>query len=199
MDRVFRSDTVTEWYRARFVIVSSAAELSRFRRTLCSCKSPIRSAPASLRAWHSRAATRPVFPCLHQREMAGTAERDRTARDAGCGPSRICHRGRTGQFGETQAIFLRRRHQPSKTALASIRPGSPSPGMGPGTMAAPAPPNSAKPAWSLVVLTATVVMPAPATVSNGTVPSSALLAELKALAVLVSRSVEPEKAWAVSV
>jgi uncharacterized Zn finger protein (UPF0148 family) len=33
-----------------------------------------------------------------------------------------------------QAIFRRRRHQPSNPPLAKIRPGSPAPAMGPGTL-----------------------------------------------------------------
>src|SRR5215510_5260625 len=35
---------------------------------------------------------------------------------------------------DAQAIFLRRRHQPRRPVLAAIRPGSPAPAMGPGTL-----------------------------------------------------------------
>ena len=35
---------------------------------------------------------------------------------------------------DVQAILCRRRHQPRSPPLAKIRPGSPAPGMGPGTL-----------------------------------------------------------------
>ena len=38
---------------------------------------------------------------------------------------------------DVQAIFWRRRHQPSKPPLAKVKPGSPAPAMGPGTAAKP--------------------------------------------------------------
>ena len=48
---------------------------------------------------------------------------------------------------EAQAVFCRRRHQPSRPPPAKIRPGSPAPTMGPGTVT----PLSVKAAlnWSL--------------------------------------------------
>ena len=55
----------------------------------CSCRSPTRSAPASSTAWRGRAATLPDSRRSNtdQREMAGTAQRDRARRDAGGRPS----------------------------------------------------------------------------------------------------------------
>jgi hypothetical protein len=51
----------------------------------------------------------------------------RLSRQSGC-----CKR-RVRIAPERQAIFFRRRHQPSRPPLAKIRPGRPAPAMGPGT------------------------------------------------------------------
>ena len=57
----------------------------------CSCRSAIRSAPASSKAWRGRAATPPdssQFEYSIERQMAGAAQGDRARRDACGGPSR---------------------------------------------------------------------------------------------------------------
>ena len=68
--------------------------LGRCNRRPAPCRSysrtsPIRSAPASSRAWRGRAAMPPDsrVRIRHQRKMAGAAQRDRTRRDARGGPS----------------------------------------------------------------------------------------------------------------
>ena len=55
----------------------------------CSRSSPIRSAPASSRAWRGRAATPPAsrVRIRPEREMAGAAQADRAGHDASGGPS----------------------------------------------------------------------------------------------------------------
>ncbi len=72
----------------------------------CSRLSPIRSAPASSRAWRGRAAMSPVCHVRIQleREMAGTAQADRAPRDASGGPSGSCNPAGIGQFGVIQAV-----------------------------------------------------------------------------------------------
>ena len=73
----------------------------------CSCRSSIRSAPASSRAWRGRAATPPASPVRirHERKMAGVAQGDRTRRDASGGGSGSppSLRG-IGQFGAIQTV-----------------------------------------------------------------------------------------------
>ena len=46
-----------------------------------------------------------------------------------------CRKRRVQTAPDAQAIFFRRRHQPSRPLAAKIRPGSPAPAMGPGTVA----------------------------------------------------------------
>jgi hypothetical protein len=46
---------------------------------------------------------------------------------------RGCRKRRVQIALDAQAIFCRRRHQPRRPPPAKIRPGSPAPGMGPGT------------------------------------------------------------------
>src|SRR2546430_1503157 len=45
-----------------------------------------------------------------------------------------CRKRRVRDAPDVQAAFCRRRHQPSRPPLARIRPGSPAPAIGPGTV-----------------------------------------------------------------
>ena len=100
-----------------------------------------------------------------------------------------------------QATFLRRRHQLSKAPPASDEaPEFPHQRWGRGPRPRPAPPIQRE-AGKVVACADDyhAVDAAALTVRNGMVPSSAISAELKALANCVSASVTPEKARAVSV
>ena len=85
---------------------TTVAPLQQATRTvpIVFARSPIRSVPALSIAWRGRAAMSPgfmLFEYEHERQMAGTAQGDRAARDASSGPPGPGNRWRSASLARS--------------------------------------------------------------------------------------------------